>query len=141
MEQITIIHFTPSSVNWYALLKDFDNFNEVRCKVGFYDASNKNELTKDGTKPPIIKSQSNKITTKWKTPKVERFLSRIEQDIFSDTLRKKYKSTISRAETQALNKWRANMNNADKEFILRIQDKGNRFIFVDKKTDKKKANK
>ena len=33
------------------------------------------------------------------------------------------------------------MNNADKEFILRIQDKGNRFIFVDKKTDKKKANK
>ena len=31
------------------------------------------------------------------------------------------------------------MNNADKEFILRIQDKGNRFIFVDKKTDKKKS--
>ena len=68
-------------------------------------------------------------------------MSRIEQDIFSDTLRKKYNSTISRAETQALNKWRANMNNADKEFILRIQDKGNRFIFVDKKTDKKKGKK
>ena len=29
------------------------------------------------------------------------------------------------------------MNNADNEFIFRIQGKGNRFIFVDKKTDKK----
>ena len=32
------------------------------------------------------------------------------------------------------------MNNTDNEFLLRIQDKGNRFIFVDKKTDKEKAN-
>ena len=41
---------------------------------------------------------------------------------------------------QALNKWRDNMNNLDNEFILRIEDKGNRFIFVDKKTDNEKAN-
>ena len=30
------------------------------------------------------------------------------------------------------------MNNTDNEFLLRVQDKGNRFIFVDKKTDKKR---
>ena len=37
---------TPSSVNWYALLKDFDNFkHKARCKVHFYDTSNKTELT------------------------------------------------------------------------------------------------
>ena len=32
------------------------------------------------------------------------------------------------------------MNNTDNQFLLRIQDKGYRFIFVDKTTDKEKAN-
>ena len=32
------------------------------------------------------------------------------------------------------------MNNTDNEFLLRIQDKGNRFLFVDKKMDKEKTN-
>ena len=32
------------------------------------------------------------------------------------------------------------MNNTHNEFLLRIQDKGNRFIFVDKKTHKENAN-
>ena len=32
------------------------------------------------------------------------------------------------------------MNNTDNEFILRIPDKGNWLIFVDKKTDQEKAN-
>ena len=32
------------------------------------------------------------------------------------------------------------MNNADNEFILRIQDKRNSFAFIDKKTDTKKTN-
>ena len=51
---------TSSIVNWCALLKDFDNFKyKVRCKVHFYDTSNKTKLTNDKIKPPIIKSQSN----------------------------------------------------------------------------------
>ena len=68
------------------------------------------------------------------------FLSRISQDISNNTLQKKYKSNISKAEKQALNKWRNNMNNTDNEFILRIQDKGNGFIFAIKKMNKEKAN-
>ena len=29
---------TPSAINWYALLKDFDNVkHKVRCKVHFYE--------------------------------------------------------------------------------------------------------
>ena len=32
------------------------------------------------------------------------------------------------------------MSDGDNEFILRIQDKGNRFIFVDMKMDKEKSN-
>ena len=32
------------------------------------------------------------------------------------------------------------MNNTYNGFFLRIKDKGNRFIFVDKKTGKEKAN-
>ena len=89
---------TPSSDNWYALLKDFDHFKiKIRCKVNFYDTSNKTEVTNDELKPLVIKSQSNKVDRKCKIPQVETFLSRIEQDIFRDTLRKKYKSNISRS--------------------------------------------
>lgn len=50
------------------------------------------------------------------------FLSRIEPDTLSDTLRKKHKSNISKAEKQALNKGREIMNNADNEFVLKIQE-------------------
>ena len=32
------------------------------------------------------------------------------------------------------------MSNTDNGFLLRIQDKGNRFTFADKKMDKEKAN-
>ena len=39
-----------------------------------------------------------------------------------------------------MNKWRGSTNNTDNDFFLRIQEKGNRFIFVDGKTDKAKAN-
>ena len=88
----------------------------------------------------IIKSQSNKVAPKCKVLEVETFLSRIGQDIFSDTLQNKYKTNISTAEKQALNKWMDNMDNADNEFFLRIHYKGNRFIFVDKKTNKEKTN-
>ena len=80
----------PSSVNWHVLLKDFDNFKDkLTCKVHFYDTSNETELTKDGIKPPIIKSQSNKVAPKCKIPEEEKLLSRTGQDIFRDTLRKK----------------------------------------------------
>ena len=88
----------------------------------------------------IIKSQSNKVAPKCKVLEVETFLSRIGQDIFSDTLQNKYKTNISTAEKQALNKWMDNMDNADNEFFLRIHYKGNRFIFVDEKTNKEKTN-
>ena len=37
--------------------------------------------------------------------------------MLSDTLQKKYKNNISKAEKQALNKWRDNMKN-DKECIF-----------------------
>ena len=44
---------TPSSVYWYASLKDFDNFkHKVRCKAHFYDTSNKTEPTSDRVKTP-----------------------------------------------------------------------------------------
>ena len=81
---------TSSSVNWYALLKDLDNFKDkVRCKVHFYDTSNETEPTNNGIKLPIIKSQSNKVGQKYKIPEVETFFSRTEQDIFRDNLQKK----------------------------------------------------
>ena len=83
---------TPSCVSWYDLLKSFDNFkHKVICKVHYYDTSNKTEQTNDGIKTPIIKSQGNAVDLKCKIPEVETFLRRIEQEIISDTLKRKYK--------------------------------------------------
>ena len=61
----------------------------MRCKVHFLDTSNETEPTNNGIKPPIIKSQSNKVGQKYKIPEVETFFSRTEQDIFMDNLQKK----------------------------------------------------
>ena len=85
-------------------------------------------------KQPIIKSKVKEI------PGVEIFLSRKEHDIFSSNLQNKHKINVSKTGKQTLNKWRDNMDNVDNEFILRIPDKGKRFIFVDKIMDKDKAN-
>ena len=115
-------------------IKVFDNFkHKIRWKSHFYDTSNETKLSNDGIKPQIIKSQSNKFASKCKKSKVETFFLRIEQDIFSDTLRMNYNIDISRTEKQPLNKWRDNMRNTHNNLFLKPQDKDSRFIFANKK--------
>ena len=101
-----------------------DNFkHKVICKVHYYDTRNKRELTNDKIKTPIIKNQSDAVALKCKIPEVETFSSRIGQDIINDTLRKKCISNISKAKTQALNKWIDSMNNADMNLLLEFKIK------------------
>ena len=93
--------------------KEYDNYkHKVRCKLHFYDTSNKTELTKREVKPQSRPNnkQPNKVDPKCKIADVEMLFSKIEQDIYSDNLRIKFKSNINKAEKQALNKWKENMN-------------------------------
>ena len=80
--------------------------------------------------PP--KSNSNEIVT---------FISLVEKDVFQDTSRKRIPLNLTEDEKKALKDWRKNvLFNKDSGKFMRLQDKGNMFIIVDKQTDHEKAN-
>ena len=65
----------------------------------------------------------------------------VEKDLFQDISRKEIQSNLSEDEKKALKDWRRNvLFNKDSDKVMRLQDKGNRFIIVDKQTDREKAN-
>ena len=50
------------------------------------------------------------------------------------------KDNVTRTERRALTNWRRdNLVNKETDTIMRLQDKGNRFVTVDKSTDRLKA--
>ena len=71
---------------------------------------------------------------------IETFISLVEKDLFQDTSRKRIPSNLSEDEKKALKDWRKNvLFNKESDKVMRLQDKGNRFIIVDKQTDHEKA--
>ena len=65
----------------------------------------------------------------------------VEKDLFQDTTRKRVTSDLSQDKKKALKDWRKNvLFNKYSDKVMGLQDKGNRFITVDKETDCEKAN-
>ena len=65
----------------------------------------------------------------------------VEKDVFQDTSRKRIPSNLSEDEKKALKDWRKNvLFNKDSDKVMRLQDKGNRFIIADEQTNHEKAN-
>ena len=89
--------------------------------------------------PPL--QQSLWIPRKSNSNEIETFISLVEKNLFQDTSRKRIPSNLSQDEKKALKDWRKNvLFNKDSDKVMRLQDKGNRFIIVDKQTDCEKAN-
>ena len=89
--------------------------------------------------PPM--KQSLPIPPKSNSNEIERFISLVEKDLFQDTSRKRIPSNISQDEKKALKDWRKNvLFNKGSDKVMRLQDKGNRFIIVDKQTYYEKVN-
>ena len=89
--------------------------------------------------PPL--QQSWWIPRKSNSNEIETFISLVEKNLFQDTSRKRVQSSLSQDEKKALKDWRKNiLFNKDLDKVMRLQDKGNRFIIVDKQTDCEKAN-
>ena len=105
----------------------------------FLFSNKESSYEKDKHAPPIKKA------FKWRRPKtnshqLETFLPLVEKDLFAVTLKKNVKGNLSEDERGELNGWRKNnFFNKDSDLVMRIQDKGNRFIVVDKETDRNKA--
>ena len=132
---------TPVSFDWLQMQKDFDKFSKnMRTQVFF---ANKEKPAALGQKskfdvPP--KTNSNWDPPKSTIPELETFLSLIEREIFSNTKRRKVEDNLSELERKALNTWRKNnLFNENPELLIRQQDKGNRFVLIDKITDVNKA--
>ena len=131
----------PDSYDWLQLQKDFDRFrNRVRSTVFFSSKPQTERVCNDvtGIQPPRAPSS-------WKAPKaaipeVETFLSSVERDLFSSTKRRVVTDNLKPEERSALKQWRSeHLFNPDSDLVIRQQDKGNRFVVVDKETDIKKA--
>ena len=131
---------TPISYDWNQLQKDFDLFQSKLRAVVFF-ANKQSNITEDQgeiTNPPWQKSSWK--ASKCNIPELETFLSLVERDLFSDTKRKTVTDNLDGQERKALNDWRKNtLFNENSDLIMRLHDKDNRFIVVDKDTDIAKA--
>ena len=89
--------------------------------------------------PPL--KQSLQIPPKSNSNEIETFISLVEKDLFQDTSRKRIPWNISQDEKKALKDWGKHvLFNKGSDKVMRLQDKGNRFIIVDKQTHYEKAN-
>ena len=118
---------------------NFDQFrNSLRAKVFF---SHGHHL------PPADVAAMNpaKKKSSWRPPKcslveVETFLNKVEGDLFSHTGCRAVDDNLSVHERTALSEWRKeHLFNTEDDLVIRQQDKGNRFVVVDKATDIEKA--
>ena len=130
---------TPTSVNWTQLQEDFDKFsNLIRREIFFAKNPQATTATTAEDGPPRQPSS-------WQAPKTniqdaESFLKCVERDIFADTAQKKVRSNLSEKEQEMLKFCRSEvLFNPDSTEVLRLQDKGNKIVVVDKPTDIQKS--
>lgn len=132
---------TPENFDWLQLQKDFDSFrNRLRARYLFSTSEDpcSNNETQTLRRPP--KQPSIWRSPKTNSPEQERFLSSVERALFNDTSRRKVPDNLTKEERSSLRQWRKNeLFNQDGELLMRLQDKGNRFVIVVKETDKRKA--
>ena len=128
----------PPSYNWLQLQINFDSFrNRLRASNLFRD--------KNSNYTPSVERPPAKKPLKWRSPKpnspeLETFLTSVEKDLFQNTKVGKAEDNLTRTERRALTSWRRdNLFNKESDTIIRLQDKGNRFVIVDKNTDRVKA--
>ena len=68
------------------------------------------------------------------------FLTSPKRDFISSTKQNDVKDNLSEEETNAFKKWRKDvLFNKESELEIRLQRQSNRFVIVDKETDKIKA--
>ena len=127
----------PPHYNWLQLKKDFDRFSHsLRSRVFFANKeqnSNNNLRNNNGVK----NEKRNLIGQNQKTnsPKLDTFVTSFEIDLFCNTKPTDVKDNLF--EEEKSEKWRKDvLFNKESELVMRLQDKGNGFVIVDKEADK-----
>ena len=71
---------------------------------------------------------------------METFLTSVEKDLFQNTKVDKANDNLTHTGRRSLTNWRRdNLFNKESDTIMKLQDKDNRFVTVDKNTDRLKA--
>ena len=73
-----------------------------------------------------------------KIPGIEFFLDRVEEDLFNNTVYKNVPDNLTQDERKALKKFPSTSVN-ERDVVIRLQDKGNNFDFMDKNLDHQKV--
>lgn len=133
-EQISLLRKGPSfcplpkDINWLKMQDDWDKFERrVRLKAFFHGKQESNKAEdgeKAAFKPP---STSTWNPPKSKHPELELFLSEVKKGIFNPANINKPKDNLSKGERIALKQLKADSN-----CVIRIQDKGSRFVLLSK---------
>ena len=147
---LKVLHLFQHKIlfDWRQLQIDFDKFKDTLRKISFFSTNEAGSNTNKNTtwplaigNPPWKRKQSLWIPPKSNSNEIETFISLAEKDFFHDTSRKRIPSNLSEDEKKALKDWRKNvLFNKGSDKVMRLQDKRNRFIIVDKQTDHEKAN-
>ena len=136
----------PNIFDWRQLQIDFEKFKNTLRKISFFSTNEAGSNNNKNTTLPLTIDNPPQKQSLWIPPKsnsneIETFISLVEKDLFHDTSRKRIPSNLSEDEKKALNNWRKNvLFNKDSDKVMRLQDKRNRFIIVDKQTDHEKEN-
>ena len=80
------------------------------------------------------------MTLKTNAPEFQTFLTSVERDLFNNTKPNDVKDNLSEEERSSLKNWRKDVPfNKESELVMWLLGKGNRFVIVDKETNKLKA--
>ena len=131
---------TPINYDWAQPQLDFDTFaSRMRPRYIF---RGKSSLPCNGSSMPYSpKKPSTWRASKRNSAELETFLSTVEKELLINIKRNYVKDNFTKDEGRSLTTWRIDiLFNPDSNLLLRSQDKGNRFVVVDKQTDIVKAN-
>ena len=126
--------------NWLQLQKDFDKLrNSLRSRVFFANKEqNSNNNFRDNNRVNNLpKKKFDWSAPKTNSPELKTFLTSVERDLFCNTKPNDVKDNLSEEERSTLKNWRKDvLYNKESELVMRLEDKDNRFVIVDKKTGK-----
>ena len=127
---------TPSRIDWNEIQQAWLMFKQkIRWRALFYSKEPTGREV-NNLDPPFQKSKKDPPVAS--IPAIEVFLNRVENDLFRQTAYKNLKDNIKPEEGKALKDFRSK-SIEERDIILRMQDKGNSFVILDKTLDESKV--
>ena len=125
----------PKDVNWMKMTDDWKRF-ERRIRLTAHHHGKGAEQEKDGNQsaeaeelyPQVPGKARNWNPPKSSIPEIEVFLAAVKRELFNPDNLKVAKDNLTQAERSALKELKA-----DNDRVIRMQDKGSRFVILEKK--------